>query len=225
MPLPAVFCGCICTVVMLGLRRSRGLLVLLRFLGIHTLAGWIPISHPFVCPQSTSGSASECCRGCPAVCPVWVFYFSNGNKANSLVSESAFQSLLPSGSRGKDLVSTTARAIISADAQHGAACVLAKGSLNGAGGARHPRSLLVFAEMQRICLFKLCVRAFSKRGSRFKLKPWISGAEEKRGTACNGTGTRKPVWAGLSSVLWVLHSCIWTAVHKCFFLSIPFLSV
>lgn len=63
--LPTVYCGCIRTVILLWLRRSRGLRVLLRLLGIGTLARWNPPSHPFSC----SGAAGKCCLVLPWAVP------------------------------------------------------------------------------------------------------------------------------------------------------------
>lgn len=176
--LPAVYCGCIRTVVVLWLRRSHGLRVLLRLLGICTLACWSPPVLPLPCTirarhaaLALLGSAVWCCLGLSYSLQSAGLSPDKWKHTNNLVSESTFLSLLLSGGEKKD-ISTVATAISSPHAQRDTALALAKGDLDGAGGAENHQGLLAFADTQQhLSLFQLRMKAFSRRRSRFKLKP------------------------------------------------------
>lgn len=170
--LPAVYRGCIRTVIVPWLRRARGLCVLLRLSGVRASARWSRPISPLPTPSEHVVQPRRCrevllgaALGCPTPLPSVGVSLLKWKGANNLVSESVFRSLLPSSGAGGD-VSTTARAISSPQAQHSGAQVLAKTSLDGAGGAGNHWGLLAFMETQHVSLFKLCAKAFLQERSK-----------------------------------------------------------
>jgi len=59
--LPAVYCGCVRTVIVLWLRRSRGLRALLRLSGICALARWSPPHLTLSYAVGARRAVGKCC--------------------------------------------------------------------------------------------------------------------------------------------------------------------
>lgn len=188
-PLPAVSCGCICTVIVLWLHRSPGLCVLLLRLWVSApwLAG-VPHLAPSTCHQSTLCSPATLGK-CHLLLPWAVLQLSEcvslhlkGNRLTILYQNQHFGLFFPLGE--KNPFPIAAGAISSPQARQRAVSVELE--VLKSTGVCWP------LQTQHISLVPLSVTVFLGKGSGFQLKPEVSRAGGSQGTACNRTETRKP---------------------------------
>lgn len=215
--LQAVYCGCVRTVIVLWLRGSRGLRVLLRLSGTRAGARWSPPITPLYAirarpvPLALSGSAAWCCLGLSYhhSLPSVGVSLLQWKRTNNLVSESAFQSLLPSGGIKPLFLPQLEQSAVLTHS------VALPGSWQRAAWME-PEVLGITGvcrplQTRSTSVGSNCARRLSP-GEDQGLKSRLRSPELKESKALHVTG--QELKSERSPALWVLHSCISIAVHR-----------